>query len=56
MMKTERFEIKNRYGLKLVIQVDTPENPKNLVFIAPRTRWLYRSKTYSGIRRFIFRE
>lgn len=34
-MKTERFEIKNRQGLKLVIQVDTPANPKNLVFIEP---------------------
>lgn len=30
----ERFEIKNRHGLKLVIQVDTPENPKQLAFIA----------------------
>jgi len=34
-MKTGRFEIKNRHGLKLVIQVDTPDNPKNLVFIEP---------------------
>jgi pimeloyl-ACP methyl ester carboxylesterase len=34
-MKTERFEIKNRHGLKLVIQVDTPDSPKNLVFIEP---------------------
>ena len=34
-MITERVSIKNRYGLKLVIQVDTPENPKNLVFIQP---------------------
>jgi pimeloyl-ACP methyl ester carboxylesterase len=34
-VKTERFEIKNRHGLKLVIQVDTPENPKNLAFIEP---------------------
>jgi alpha-beta hydrolase superfamily lysophospholipase len=33
-MRTERFEIKNRHGLKLVIQVDTPDNPTNLVFIA----------------------
>src|SRR5579862_8958087 len=33
-MKTERFEIKNRHGLKLVIQVDTPDDPTNLVFIA----------------------
>ena len=33
-MNTERFTIKNRHGLKLVIQVDTPENPKNLVFIS----------------------
>jgi pimeloyl-ACP methyl ester carboxylesterase len=32
-MKTERTSIKNRHGLKLVIQVDTPDNPKNLVFI-----------------------
>lgn len=30
----ERYSIKNRHGLKLVIQVDTPENPINLVFIA----------------------
>ena len=34
-MSTERAAIKNRYGLKLVIKVDTPENPKNLVFIQP---------------------
>jgi pimeloyl-ACP methyl ester carboxylesterase len=34
-MKTKRFEIKNRHGLKLVIQVNTPDNPKNLVFIEP---------------------
>jgi len=33
-MKTERFEIKNRHGLKLVIKVDTPDSPKNLAFIA----------------------
>lgn len=33
-MKTERVSIKNRHGLKLVIQVDAPENPENLVFIA----------------------
>ena len=33
-MKTERFTIKNRHGLKLVIQVEAPEDPKNLVFIA----------------------
>ena len=33
-MTSKKFEIKNRHGLKLVIQVDTPENPKNLVFIA----------------------
>jgi len=33
-MVSKKFEIKNRHGLKLVIQVDTPENPKNLVFIA----------------------
>lgn len=30
----EKIAIKNRHGLKLVIQVDTPENPKNLAFIA----------------------
>jgi pimeloyl-ACP methyl ester carboxylesterase len=30
----EKFEIKNRHGLKLVILVDTPKKPKNLVFIA----------------------
>lgn len=34
-MNVERFEIKNRHGLKLVIQVDTPDNSKNLVFIEP---------------------
>lgn len=34
-MNTERFEIKNRRGLKLVIQVDAPDNPENLVFIEP---------------------
>ncbi len=33
-MKSERFEIKNRRGLRLVIQVDTPKSPKNLAFIA----------------------
>ena len=33
-MKTERFEIKNRHGLKLVIQVDTPDDAKNLAFVA----------------------
>jgi pimeloyl-ACP methyl ester carboxylesterase len=32
-MKTERFEIKNRHGLKLVIKVDSPDKPDNLVFI-----------------------
>ena len=32
-MKTERFEIKNRHGLKLVIQVDSPDNPQNLAFV-----------------------
>ena len=32
-MSKERFTIKNRHGLKLVIQLDTPEDPKNLVFI-----------------------
>lgn len=30
----ERHAIKNRHGLKLVIQVDAPDNPKNLAFIA----------------------
>lgn len=34
-MKTERIAIKNRHELKLVIQVDTPDNPNNLVFIEP---------------------
>jgi pimeloyl-ACP methyl ester carboxylesterase len=33
-MKTERTTIKNRRGLKLVIQVDTPDNPTNLAFVA----------------------
>jgi pimeloyl-ACP methyl ester carboxylesterase len=33
-MTTEKFTIKNRHGLKLVIQVDTPDNSTNLVFIA----------------------
>lgn len=33
-MTTERIFIKNRHGLKLFIQVDSPANPKNLVFIA----------------------
>jgi len=33
-METQKTSIKNRRGLKLVIQVDTPDNPKNLVFIA----------------------
>jgi pimeloyl-ACP methyl ester carboxylesterase len=32
-MKTELFEIKNSKGLKLVIQVDTPDEPKNLAFV-----------------------
>jgi pimeloyl-ACP methyl ester carboxylesterase len=32
-MRTERVTIKNRHGLKLVIQVDTPDNPNDLVFI-----------------------
>jgi pimeloyl-ACP methyl ester carboxylesterase len=32
-MKTERFEIKNRQGLKLVIQVDIPDEPKELAFV-----------------------
>ena len=34
-MKTERIEIKNRHGLKIVIQVDTPDNPKSVVIIEP---------------------
>jgi pimeloyl-ACP methyl ester carboxylesterase len=34
-MKTERFEIKNRHRLKLVIQVDAPDDSKSLVFIEP---------------------
>ena len=34
-MRTERATIKNRHGLKLVIQVDTPDNFQNLVFIEP---------------------
>lgn len=34
-MTTERFEIKDRHGLKLVIQVDMPESPSKLVFIQP---------------------
>lgn len=34
-MKSEKFEIKNRHGLKLIIQVDTPDSSKNLVFIEP---------------------
>jgi alpha-beta hydrolase superfamily lysophospholipase len=34
-MTTEKFTIKNRHGLKLVMQVDTPDNPKNLAFIEP---------------------
>jgi len=34
-MNTERFSIKNRHGLKLVLQVDTLDNPKNLVFMSP---------------------
>lgn len=33
-METEKVTIKNRRGLKLVIQVDTPDNPTELVFIA----------------------
>jgi pimeloyl-ACP methyl ester carboxylesterase len=33
-MTTERISIKNRHGLKLVIQIDTPDSPTNLVFIA----------------------
>jgi alpha-beta hydrolase superfamily lysophospholipase len=34
-MSTEKITIKNQHGLKLVIQVDTPDEPKNLVFIEP---------------------
>ncbi len=34
-MNTKRLEIKNRRGLKLVIQVDEPADPKHLVFIQP---------------------
>src|SRR4051812_38165165 len=34
-MSAQRLSIKNRHGLKLVIQVDTPDDPKNLVFIEP---------------------
>jgi pimeloyl-ACP methyl ester carboxylesterase len=33
-MTKEKVSIENRHGLKLVIQVDTPDNPTNLVFIA----------------------
>lgn len=33
-MSTQRLAIKNRHGLKLVIQVDKPDNPKDLVFVA----------------------
>jgi pimeloyl-ACP methyl ester carboxylesterase len=33
-MSIKRIAIKNRHDLKLVIQVDEPENPTNLVFIA----------------------
>lgn len=33
-MTTQRLAIKNRHGLKLVIQVDEPDTPKDLVFIA----------------------
>lgn len=33
-MSTQKFKITNRSGLKLVIQVDEPENPHSLVFIA----------------------
>lgn len=31
---SEKYSIKNRHGLKLVIQVDEPEKPTNLVFMA----------------------
>ena len=34
-MGMERFSITNRHGLKLVVQVDTPEEPRDLVFIEP---------------------
>ncbi|OVE75083.1 hypothetical protein BVX95_00335 [archaeon D22] len=33
-MKTERFEIRNRHGLKLIIAVDRVENQKGLAVIA----------------------
>src|SRR5581483_9228814 len=33
-MKPERLSIKNRHGLKLVIQVDVPKHPVSLAFIA----------------------
>lgn len=32
-MKNSRHAIKNRQDLKLVVQIDTPDNPKDLVFI-----------------------
>lgn len=34
-MNVERYTIKNRHGLKLVIQVDTPDDPRNLAFVMP---------------------
>lgn len=34
-MTTQRLPIKNQLGLKLVIQIDTPDDPKHLVFIEP---------------------
>ncbi|HET9850088.1 MAG TPA: alpha/beta hydrolase [Candidatus Saccharimonadales bacterium] len=33
-MNSERVEIKNRRGLKVAIQIDSPAEPKDLVFIA----------------------
>lgn len=34
-MDAQKFSVKNRHGLKLVIQVDSPDNPESLVFIEP---------------------
>lgn len=34
-MTTEKISIKNRHGLRLAIQVDSPDNPKQLVVIEP---------------------
>ncbi len=33
-MPAEKFLIRNRHGLKLVIEVNTPDDPKQIVFIA----------------------